>query len=174
MMKTLPPPRSPLAGTWILNRDESKFSVGEPPKELQIRILEERNGLRYQSGSVTTDGQKHGANYFFRLDGYDYLMTGSPTTDHVAVEPLDQHYYHQGLRTIHLRKKRDEFQYQVITKKGSEAIGKAIYTVSADGTTLTREGTTKHADGQELQYKEVLHKVGPADVKVTVDMGPPK
>lgn len=174
MMKILPGPRSPLAGTWNLDRSQSKFSAGDLPETLQIRILEERNGLRYQSESVTTDKQKHGVNYFFRMDGYDYLMTGSPTTDHVAVEPLDQHYVHQGLRAARVRKKKDEFQYQVTTKKGAQVIGKAIYTVSADGTTLTREGTTKHADGQELQYKEVLHKTDPVEDKRSLDMGPPK
>ncbi|HWZ31964.1 MAG TPA: DUF1080 domain-containing protein [Bryobacteraceae bacterium] len=174
MMKMLPGPRSPLAGTWKLDREQSKFSVGEPPTQLEIRILEEGNGLRYQSQSVTADGQKHGANYFFRLDGYDYRMTGNPAADHVAVEALDQHYVHQGMRTARLRKKFDEHQYQVVTKNGREVIGKATYTVSADGATLTREGSTKHADGQELQYKEVLHKNDPVSLSKNFQMGPPK
>ncbi len=174
MMKQLPPPRSPLAGTWTLDRAASTFSVGDLPETLQIRIQEEGNGLRYQSESVTTDKQKHGANYFFRMDGYDYRMTGSPTTDHVSVLPLDQHYIHQGLRAARLKKKFDAFQYQVITKMGREEVGKAIYTVSADGTTLTREGSTKHADGQVLQYKEVLHKSDPVALSRNFDMGPPK
>jgi hypothetical protein len=174
MMKELPPPHSPLTGTWKLDREQSKFSVGEPPTELQIRILEERNGLRYQSESATTDGQKHGANYYFRLDGYDYRTTGNPNADHVAVEALDQHYIHQGLRTVRVRKKLDEHQYQVVTKKGREEVGKAIYTVSGDGTTLTREGTAKHANGETLQYKEVLHKSDPVSISKNLDIGPAK
>ena len=174
MMRMLPPPRSPMAGTWKLDRAASKFSVGEPPAQLEIRIEEERNGLRYQSDSTTTDSQKHGANYFFRMDGYDYRVSGNPGADQMAWEPMDQHYAHQGMRAARLRKKFDEYQYQVLTKKGSEVVGKAVYTVSADGTTLTREGTVKHADGQTLQYKEVLHRADPVVLNKNLDMGPPK
>ena len=174
MMKVLPPPRSPLAGTWKIDRAQSKYSMGDAPADEEIRILEEGTGLRYQSENTSTNGQRYGANYFFRLDGYDYLTTGLPYADHVAVEALDQHYVHQGLRTIRLRKKMDEHQYQILTKKGRDVVGKAIYTVSADGTTLTGEGTVKHSNGQELQYKEVLHKSDPVVVKRNLDIGPPK
>jgi len=159
MMKPLPPPKSPLAGTWRLNREQSKFSVGEPPTQLELRILEETNGLRYQSASVTTDGQKHGANYFARTDGMDYRVTGSPTYDHVSIELTDAHYVHQTLRLAKVRKKRDDHTYLVETKMGYTPVGKAYYTVSPDGKTLTREGTTKHEDGQVIEYKEVLQKV---------------
>jgi|GEM_PF-249005 len=174
MMKVLPRPRSPLVGTWKIDREQSKFSVGEVPASLEIRIEEEGTGLRYQSQSVTADKEKHGANFFFRADGYDYRVTGNPAADHMAVEPLDQHYIHQGLRAARLKKKFDEYQYQVLTKNGAEVVGKAIYTVSADGTTLTREGTTKHADGQTVEYKEVLHKSDPVVLSKNLDMGPPK
>jgi hypothetical protein len=159
MMKELPPPKSPLAGTWRLDREKSKFSAGEPPVQLEIRILEERNGLRYQSESTTSDGQKHGANYFFRTDGYDYRVTGAPNYDHVSVELTDAHYVHTALREAHLRKKRDEHIYLVQSKMGRQLIGKAYYTVSPDGKTLTRDGETTHPDGQKVEYHEVLQKV---------------
>ena len=159
VMKELAPPKSPLAGTWRLNREKSKFSVGEPPTELVIRIEEEGNGLRYQSESTTPDGQKHGANYFFRTDGYDYRLTGAPNYDHVSVELTDAHYVHTALREARLRKKRDEHVYLVKSKMGQQLIGKAYDTISPDGKTLTRDGETTHADGQKLEYHEVLEKV---------------
>jgi hypothetical protein len=159
MMKVLPDPKTPLAGTWRLNREQSRFSVGEVPKQLEIRILEERDGIRYQSASVTADGQKHGANYFARMDGYDYVLTGSPTYDHVSIEEINRHEVHEVLKFAKIRKKPDEHVFQVETKKGREVIGKATYTVSADRKTLTREGNSKQASGEMLQYKEVLEKV---------------
>jgi hypothetical protein len=159
MMKELPPPKTPLAGKWRLNRELSKFSVGEVPTTLEIRILEERDGIRYQSASVTADGQKHGANYWARMDGYDYVMTGSPTYDHVSIEEVGRHHVHEALKTARIRKKPDEHAFHIETKKGHDVIGTATYTVSPDGRTLTREGTSKRDSGEVLQYKEVLEKV---------------
>ena len=161
MMKPLPGPKSPLVGTWRLDRAQSKFSVGELPEQLEIRIEDERGGLRYQSESTTTDGKKHGANWFARTDGFDYVMTGSPDADHVSIEETNQHYIHDALRVAKVRRKRDEHVYIVNTKLGSASIGNAVYAVSADGRTMTREGTAKHADGQALQYKEVFQKADP-------------
>jgi uncharacterized Zn-binding protein involved in type VI secretion len=139
-MKDLPGPKTPLAGTWRLNRDQSTFSIGEVPKTLELRILEERDGIRYQSASVTTDGQKHGANYWARFDGKDYEMTGAPSYDHVSIKP-------QGAKT-----------FVITTKKGADVITEAKYTVSADGKTLVREGAAKMEGGQSNHFKEVLEK----------------
>ena len=85
-------------------------------------------------------------------------MTGSPTADQVSIEETDEHYVHEALRVTKIRKKADEHVYIVKTKNGREVVGNAVYTVSADGKTLTREGTAKHANGEVLQYKEVLEK----------------
>jgi hypothetical protein len=159
MMKVLPAPKTPLSGTWKLNREQSKFSIGEPPTQLELRILEERNGLRYQSASVTTDGQKHGANYYGRPDGYDYIVTGSPTYDHIVIEETNLHKVHDAMRIAKLRKKLDEHVYLIDTKMGRDVIGKATYIISGDRKTLVREGTVKHANGETVQYHEVLEKI---------------
>jgi hypothetical protein len=141
MLKELPGPKTPLAGKWVLNRDQSTFSIGEVPKTLELRILEERDGIRYQSASVTADGQKHGANYWAKFDGKDYEMTGAPNYDHVSIKP-------QGSRV-----------WTISSKKGADVITEAKYTVSADAKTLVREGTAKGADGQVNKFKETLEKV---------------
>ena len=159
MMKVLPGPKTPLSGTWQLKRSESKFSVGEPPTQLELRILEERDGIRYQSASVTADGQKHGANYFARPDGYDYVVTGSPNYDHTSIEETNLHKVHQAMRIAKLRKKLNEHVYLVETKRGRHVMGKATYIISADGKTMVRDGTAKHANGETVQYHEVLEKV---------------
>jgi hypothetical protein len=159
MMKVLPGPKTPLSGTWRLKREESKVSAGDLPTQLELRILEERNGLRYQSASVTPDGQKHGANYYARADGYDYVATGSPTYNHVSVEETNLHKVHDAMRIAHLRKKLDEHVYLVESKMGREVVGKATYIISGDRKTLVRDGSVKHADGQTVQYHEVLEKV---------------
>ena len=140
MLRALPPPKSPLAGTWRLDRAKSTFSRGEVPTSLEIRILEENGGLRYQSNSVTTDGQHHAANYWAMLDGEDYPESGSPSYDHVALKPIDDH------------------TFSVESRSGADIVVRARYTVSADGKTLTRDGTAK-SPGGENHFKEVLEKV---------------
>jgi hypothetical protein len=141
MMKALPGPQTSLAGTWRLNREQSTFSVGEVPKQLELRILEERDGIRYQSASVTTDGQKHGANYWARFDDKDYELTGAPTYDHVAIRKLD------------------DTTFTIRSKKGADVVVEARYVVSKDGKTLVREGAAKGDSGASNHFKEVLEKV---------------
>jgi hypothetical protein len=140
-MKELPGPQTTLAGTWRLKPEQSRFSVGDVPTRLEIRILEEKGGIRYQSASQTPDGQKHGANYWARFDNQDYPLTGAPTYDHVAI------------------KKINDRTFQIQSKKGSEVIVEARYVVSADGKTLTREGTAKRDAGDPNKFMEVLEKV---------------
>jgi hypothetical protein len=158
-MRELPGPTTPLVGTWRLNRSQSSMTPGEPPTNLEFRIEDERSGLRYQSESTTADGQKHGANYFARTDGYDYVVSGSPTFDHIAIEETNSHHVHDALRMAKVRKKIDEKVYIFTTKEQNAPIGRAIYYLSPDRNTLTREGTTKHEGGQVVKYKEVLERV---------------
>src|SRR6185437_11110057 len=87
-MRELPPPKSPLAGTWRLNKDQSKPGASQAPDE--IRVLEERDGLRYQSS--------RGVNFFARPDGYDYRVTGAPAYDHISLEETNFHKVHDALR----------------------------------------------------------------------------
>lgn len=141
MLKELPAPKTPLAGKWVLNVAQSSFSVGDLPKSLELRILEERDGIRYQSASVLVDGQKRGANYWAKFDAKDYELTGSATYDHVSIRP-------QGARA-----------WTVSHKKGTAVITETKYTVSADGKTMLREGTAKRDDGQVNKFKETLDKV---------------
>jgi 3-keto-disaccharide hydrolase len=159
MIRALPGPRTPLAGTWRLNRAQSKETPGELPTQLELRILEERDGLRYQSASVTADGQKHGVNYFARPDGYDYLATGSTAYNHASIEETNLHKVHDAMRIAKLRKKLDEHVYLTQTKMGREVIGKATYIISTDRKTLIRDGSLKGASGQNVEYHEVFEKV---------------
>jgi len=161
MMKELPPPKTPLVGTWHIKPEESTFSAGEVPKQLELRILEERDGIRYQSENVRADGQKTGSNYFARLDGLDYVLSGSPDYDHISIEEIDKNHIHEALKVAKIRKKPDEHYYLVIQRRGFVEIGRATYTISADRNMLRREGTIKHDKGDTLQYTEVFEKADP-------------
>ncbi len=156
MMKVLPGPSSPLVGRWRLNREKSKVNKGELFAQLEVRILEERDGLRYQEDGVATDGQKDSVNFYFRPDGYNYRVTGSPNYDHISIDLLSRHLVHLALRKSKLRKKEDPYSFVVEETKQGENVGKASYTISPDRKTLTREGSLKLASGEEVAYTEVF------------------
>jgi hypothetical protein len=161
MMKDLPPPKSPLVGVWHLDREHSTISSGELPKQVEIRILEERDGIRYQSETVAADGKKGGVNFFGRLDGYDYVLAGSPDYDHISIEEIDRKKVHEALKAAKIRKKSDEHYYLAIERRGFTEVGRATYTLSADGNTLRSEGTLQRDKGDKVNYVEIFQKVEP-------------
>ena len=50
MMRALPAPSTPFSGTWKLNSDQSKLAP-DAPVETEIRVLDERDGIRWQSAA---------------------------------------------------------------------------------------------------------------------------
>jgi hypothetical protein len=159
MMRTLPPPQSPLSGTWRLDAGKSKFA-GDAPKQWEVRVLDERDGIRWQSDEVESDGKKESVNYFARVQGYDYVVSGASGYDHIALEDVGRNHMHEAMRGIKLRKKKDEHVFDVQTKLRYKTIDRAIYTVSADGSTLTIAGDKVGPDGKSTTpYSEVLTRV---------------
>ena len=145
-MRDLPAPGTPLAGTWRLKDDQAK--AGAPS---ELRILEERNGIRFRSNT--------GVTYFARADGYDYRVNGSPSYDHVSIQRTDRHYVHEALKTAKIGKKDDPRMFLVQTSKGRKPVSRSAYSVSVDGKTLTIEGTSKQDGAPEVHSTETYERV---------------
>lgn len=126
----------PFAGKWQLNHDKSHFSHGELPKSLVITI--EANGsdaIRYQSQNLVAE-KTGGITYTAKLDGADTPVTGTDSYDIASVRRVDA-------RTLHIQ-----------MKKNGALVVDAIYKVSADGKSLTREGTAKKGPGEANSFHE--------------------
>jgi hypothetical protein len=159
MIRHLPPPGSPLAGTWRMNAEQSKFADAAP-KQDTIRVLDERDGIRWQSEVVTADGKKEGVNFFARVQGYDYLVSGATGYDHISIEDVGRRHMHEIERGMRLRKKLDDHVFEVETKLRYKTLDRSSYTVSADGKTLTIAGDKVQPDGKTtVPYSEVFDKV---------------
>jgi hypothetical protein len=159
MMRHLKAPESPLAGRWRVNLEQSKFA-DTAPKQFEIRALDELDGIRWQSAVVTADGKKEGVNYFARVQGYDYTVSGSADYDHISLDDVGRKHVHEALRGVKLRKKKDDHVLEVVTKLRYKVIQRATYTVAADGKTLTIEGDKLQADGKTTTpFSEVFDKV---------------
>lgn len=147
MMKVLPGPTS-LAGTWHLNRGQSKLG-GAPEVHDEIRMLDEGTGIRYASGTV---------NGFVRPDGYDYRFTGAAAYDHVSLQSVDKHPVHYALIKAKMRKKLDPHVFLILATKDYQTVARVVYTVSPDGKTLTSDVSLLRESGEPLQFKEVFDK----------------
>jgi 3-keto-disaccharide hydrolase len=159
MMRHLPPPASPLSGTWKLIPEQSKFADAAP-KQFDIRVLDERDGIRWQSSVVNEDGKKEGVNFFARVQGYDYLVSGGPDYDHISLQDVGRKHFHEIERGMRLRKKLDDHVFEVEKKLRYKTIDRSTYTVSADGKTLTIAGDKVQPDGKTtVPYSEVFDKV---------------
>ncbi len=157
MIRQLPPPESPLVGTWRMKPAESATTG---PRQWELKILEERGALRWQSNAVHSDGKKYSMNFWARNDGYDYVVSGAgPGADHVSIEDVGRNRKHEILRATKVRKKQDEHTYEVDTKLGRKIIDRATYTVSADGKTLTRAAVLVDAEGKTTEHTDVLDRV---------------
>lgn len=120
----------PLVGIWKLNPAKSRFSHGDLPLSLVLTIeADGPNGIRYSSKNHLVDGSSGGASYHAKFDGKDYEVTGSPSYDSVAIRRINAN------------------TFNIQMKKGGAVIVNTIYTVAADGKSLTRKGTaTKGPD----------------------------
>jgi hypothetical protein len=159
MMRHLPPPASPLEGTWKLITEQSKFADAAPQQDT-IRVLDELDGIRWQSEVVTSDGKKEGVNFFARVQGYDYMVSGATGYDHISLQDVGRRHMHEIERGMKLRKKVDEHVFEVETKLRYKTLDRSTYTVSADGKTLTIAGDKVQPDGKTtVPYSEVFNKV---------------
>jgi hypothetical protein len=159
MMRHLPAPESPLSGTWKLNTEQSKFADAAP-QQFVVRVLDERDGIRWQSAVVGADGKKDGVNFFARVQGYDYLVSGATGYDHISLQDVGRKHMHEIERGMKLRKKPDEHVFEVETKLRYKVVDHMTYTVSADGKTLTIEGNKVQPDGKTtVPITEVFDKV---------------
>lgn len=159
MMRHLPAPESPLAGTWKMIPDQSKFD-GAPPQQFVVRVLDERDGIRWQSALVTSDGKKEGVNFFARVQGYDYMVSGANGYDHISLQDVGRKHVHEIERGMKLRRKPDEHVFEVETKQHYKVVDHMTYTVSADGKTLTIAGDKVQPDGKTtVPITEVFNKV---------------
>lgn len=77
-------------GTWVLDLSKSSFDPGPPVKE-QTRVYEETPaGVKFTLTGVSASGRPMRVEFTARADGKDYPMTGSPSSDTIAITRVDR------------------------------------------------------------------------------------
>lgn len=117
-----------LAGTWILNVAQSKYTAGAPPKSQTTTLHAMDGGIHEVVERVNADGTTTRWDVMVKYDGRDHPVKGDASRDTVAMTKVDQN-------TV-----------DVVNKKGGTVVSRMRIVVATDG--KTRTNTVTNAAGQ--------------------------
>src|SRR5262249_12586637 len=128
-------------GTWKLNLEKSKYTADHPaPKSVTLNIQEQEGGLKVNVDGEDAQGNPIHISFTAKYDGKDYPMTGSATTDTIALKRIDAN-------TI-----------ETTSKKHGEVVTTVRSVVSRDGKTRTSTWKGKNAKGEPETWVAVYDK----------------
>ena len=128
-------------GTWKLNLEKSKYTADHPaPKSVTLNIQEQEGGLKVNVDGEDVQGNPIHISFTAKYDGKDYAMTGSATTDTIALKRIDAN-------TI-----------ETTSKKNGEVVTTVRSVVSRDGKTRTSTWKGKNAKGDPETWVAVYDK----------------
>ena len=106
-------------GTWVLNVAKSTYSPGPAPRS-QTRTYEaHEKGVKASIKTVDAAGNSTFSEYIAAYDGIEYPLTGSPTSNGIAL------------------KKIDAYTAEVAVMHAGKPTGTARRVISRDGKTMT-------------------------------------
>ena len=127
-------------GTWKLNTAKSKYTGMPTPKEMTVVYTPQGSGWTYEAKGVNGEGQPVQSSFTYVKDGDDIQLQNSPFGD-----------------TLVLKNASGTVATGTF-KRGGKAVGSVKRRLSADGKTMTLEGSTTSADGKKINYTAVYEK----------------
>jgi hypothetical protein len=131
----------PFAGTWKIDHDKSKFSIGDPPRTLTVTLVGVDGGFMYSSENLDNPAKPGGIKYKAKFDAGD-----------VVLPPGDRGYDAVEVHKINAQ------SFRVRSKLSGVVVGETVYTLGVDGKTFVRAGHLKKGD-KDNQYREVFNRV---------------
>ena len=130
----------PLAGTWELNLEKSKFSPGPPPKS-QTRTYEVTGQQEKMiAKTIEAKGNETVQQFSANRDGKDYPYEGWVMADAISVTPVDT------------------LTATYTMKKAGEVVLTGTRVISKDGKTMTIPIKFTTAKGQQVDNLMVFDK----------------
>ena len=80
----------PAIGVWKLNVAKSTFALAPAPKSSVMKIEACEDGLKVNTNTIDSDGNKLHAETVHRMDGRYYSLTGSPLADSVSSSRINE------------------------------------------------------------------------------------
>jgi hypothetical protein len=128
------------SGTWKMDPAKSTYSPGPAAKSITLKIESDGDNIKYSSDGIDATGNPTHVEYTAKYDGKDYPVTGSPSSDTVALERIDSN-------TV-----------QSTMKKDGQVVMTVTSVVSKDGKTRTSTFKGKNAKGQDVNNIVVYNK----------------
>ena len=117
-------------GTWKLNVEKSKYSLGPAPKSLTAKFEPAGKGVKLTTEGVGADGKPNATEYTANYDGKDVPLKGSPAADTVSLVRKDAQ---TTIRTDKKAGKVVQTLTRVVSKDGKS------FTVTVKGTSAKGE-----------------------------------
>jgi hypothetical protein len=118
----------PVAGSWQLDVQKSKFSPGPAPKSGTRVYTESADGVTLGAKTVGADGKEMALHTTYKAGGQN-AVSGNPDADTLEAKSVNAHVWNFRLM------------------KNGKAVGSVHRVVSADGKTLTVHNKGTHGDG---------------------------
>jgi hypothetical protein len=85
----------PLAGTWKVNLEKSKYDPGPPPKSAATATITIADGIETYKSEGGTDGQGNpiSSSFTAKIDGQDTPVVGIAYADTVKIKKVNAHHY---------------------------------------------------------------------------------
>lgn len=125
----------PFTGSWTLNREKSNFDPNHRPRVATMRWDRTIDGYHMQAEGQKDDGQTVVDQVTFVLDGREHPVPAAPGFTASSEQP-------------------DPHTLRAIGRKDGKVVGEGMYTVSADGRTLT--ATVRGIDAQHRPFQTVV------------------
>ena len=130
----------PVAGTWELNLEKSKYSPGPPPKSQTRTFVVTDQQVKMISKSIDAKGNEIVHQYSAMRDGKDYPFEGWAIADTISITPVDT------------------FTETFRQKKAGEVVVTGTRVISKDGKTMTISLKFTTPTGQQVDNVMVFDK----------------
>ena len=131
--------QSPFVGTWKLNSAETKYTTGEPAKDVTLVIEEQGDNLQVTATGTNADGSPLSVKYTVPMKGGAGQMQEGPY-DAISAKVTSANARENTYR------------------KGGKIVATRHWEVSADGKTLRSVVKGENATGQKVAGTEVFDK----------------
>jgi len=131
--------QNPFTGTWKLDTTKTKYTTGEPPKDLTLTIEEQGDNIQVSGTGTNSDGSPLSVKYSVPLSG---------GAGQVQEGPYD---------AVSSKRVSEKVRENSYTKNGKEVSSRRVV-VSKDGKTMRSAVKGINATGKTIKGTDVFEK----------------